>query len=158
MAGLTFAVTLVCALGAGLIAGVFFGFSSFIMTALGQQPPAHGIAAMQAINVVVLNPVFLGVFVGTAALCGLLIVVALLASSGPAALARIGGGLLYVVGTFGVTLRFNVPLNNALARVEPASAEGASLWADYLVRWTTWNHVRTAAGLLAAAALTLSLC
>ena len=158
MTGLGFALTLACALGSGLIAGVFFGFSSFVMGALGRLPPAHGIAAMQVINVVVINPVFLGAFVGTAILGGVLIVVALLASSGSTALARIVGRLLYIAGTFGVTMMFNVPLNDALMRVAPESAEGASFWAHYLARWTMWNHVRTAAGLLAAAALTLSLC
>ena len=36
----------------------------------------------------------------------------------------IAGGLLYVVGMFVVTMVFNVPLNNALAAVDPASPEG----------------------------------
>jgi uncharacterized membrane protein len=39
------------------------------------------------------------------------------------------GSLFYLVGTVGVTIAFNVPLNNALAIVKPESAEGASLWA-----------------------------
>jgi len=53
---------------------------------------------------------------------------------------------------------FNVPLNEALAKVEPTSINGASLWASYLNNWTAWNHVRTAAALAAAASLTISLC
>jgi uncharacterized membrane protein len=39
----------------------------------------------------------------------------------------------------------NVPLNNALAAVDPSSPDAASLWARYLTDWTLWNHVRTAA-------------
>lgn len=66
---LLFALRLVSALGSGLIAGVFFAFSTFVMTALARRPPAEGMAAMQAINVAVLNPLFLGVFVGTAVTC-----------------------------------------------------------------------------------------
>ena len=64
---------LVC-LGAGTIGGVFFGFSTFVMKALAQLSEAQGIAAMQRINVVVLNPLFLGVFVGTAVFAGVRVV------------------------------------------------------------------------------------
>jgi uncharacterized membrane protein len=47
-----------------------------------------------------------------------------------------------------------VPRNNALAAVSPQSAEAAALWTDYLSSWTTWNHVRTVASLVAALLLT----
>jgi uncharacterized membrane protein len=68
---MTVFVPALLALGAGLVAGVFFAFSSFVMKALAQLPAEQGVAAMQRINVVVLNPAFLGVFVGTAAIAGL---------------------------------------------------------------------------------------
>ncbi|HVF15423.1 MAG TPA: hypothetical protein VNA21_00875 [Steroidobacteraceae bacterium] len=58
--------TIAATLGAGTIAGVFFASSTFIMRALKRLPAAQGIAAMQHINVTVLNPWFLSVFVGTA--------------------------------------------------------------------------------------------
>ncbi len=38
-------------LGSGLVAGIFFAFSSFVMRALGQLRENQGIAAMKAINV-----------------------------------------------------------------------------------------------------------
>ena len=62
-------MSFLAALGNGLMAGMFFAFSVFIMTALGRLPPDHGIAAMQSINIVILNPMFLSVFMGTAAIC-----------------------------------------------------------------------------------------
>ena len=62
--GLVFALTLIAALGSGLMAGVFFAFSSFVMTALARLAPAPGIAAMQSINVVVINPLFMAGFLG----------------------------------------------------------------------------------------------
>ena len=75
---------LAAALGAATIGGVFFAFSTFVMRALGQLPPTQGVAAMQRINVVVLNPVFLGIFVGTAVLQGLVAAAgALRLGSGP---------------------------------------------------------------------------
>ena len=67
------------------------------------------------------------------------------------------GSLLYVVGTFGVTVAFNVPLNDALASAKPGSPEAARLWANYLATWTMWNHVRTFAAVLALAAFVVSL-
>lgn len=153
-----FALTLLSALGSGLIAGAFFAFSTFVMGALGRLPVAHGIAAMQSINVVVINPWFLGVFVGTAAACAFLVVAALLTWQAPGAMLLVVGALLYFAGTFLATMFFNVPLNDALAAVAPDSAEGAGLWSRYLITWTNWNHIRTLAALAASAALTIALC
>jgi uncharacterized membrane protein len=48
--GLLFVLTLFAALGCGLVAGVFFAFSTFVMKALARLPAEQGIAAMQAIN------------------------------------------------------------------------------------------------------------
>jgi uncharacterized membrane protein len=67
--GLLFSITLVAALGCGLMAGLFFAFSVSVMKALARLPSAEGIAAMQSINVAIINPVFLAVFFGTAAAC-----------------------------------------------------------------------------------------
>ncbi len=154
---LHFALTLISALGCGLMAGVFFAFSAFIMNALARLPPAQGIAAMQSINVAVINPMFGAVFFGTAAACVLLAVSSLLRWHKPGAVYLLAGNLLYLAGVMLVTFVFNVPRNDALAAVDPASAEGASLWAGYVTSWTAWNHVRTAAALAAAVSHTVAL-
>ena len=153
-----FALTLVAALGCGLMAGVFFAFSAFVMKALARLPVAEGIAAMQSINVAVINPVFLGVFLGTAATCLLVMVASLWQWHSPGTIHVLVGGALYLVGTFFVTMACNVPKNNALASVAPADPDSASLWASYIITWTAWNHTRTAAALAAAAALTMAFC
>lgn len=150
-------LTLLAALGSGLIAGVFFAFSSFVMRAFARLPPAEGMAAMQSVNVAVLNPLFLSVFVGTAAACGTAIVFSWLRWNQPGTVYLLAGGLLYLIGTFLVTMVFNVPRNDALAAVAPADPESARLWANYLSSWTAWNHVRTAAALAAAASFSLAL-
>jgi uncharacterized membrane protein len=155
--GLPFALILATALGCGLNAGVFFAFSSFVMKALARLPPAQGIAAMQSINVRAVTPWFMTAFFGTAALCVLLVIAAVLRWSEPGAVWLLVGSLLYLVGSIGVTMAFNVPRNNALATVAPESAEGVGLWARYVTDWTAWNHVRTGACLAAAAALTMAL-
>ncbi len=62
-----FALKLFSALGCGLMAGVFFAFSTFVMNALARLQPTQGIAAMQSINITVINPLFMAAFLGTAA-------------------------------------------------------------------------------------------
>jgi uncharacterized membrane protein len=155
---LLFVLTFCSALGCGLMAGVFFAFSAFVMSALAHLAPAQGIAAMQSINVAVINPWFMTVFLGTAAACGVLAVSSLLMWHRPGAAYLLAGSLLYLVGTLMVTIVFNVPRNDSLATVDPAGVDGARLWAGYVASWTAWNHVRTAAALAAAASLTMALC
>ena len=140
-------VTLLCALGAGTIGGFFFAFSVCVMAALSRQPAPQAIATMQAINIVVLNPLFLGAFLGTAALCVIVSGLAVLDWDGASSACLLAGSALYVLGSFFVTMRFNVPRNDALAAVSPDSAEGQRVWSDYLSSWTAWNHVRCVASL-----------
>lgn len=147
----------ISALGSGLMAGAFFAFSSFVMEALGKLPASQGIAAMQSINVVVINPVFLGVLFGTAGLALFLGFGAMRHLGDLRAIGVMAGAGFYVIGTVLVTMVFNVPLNNALAAVDPASGEGAAIWVDYLRNWTNWNHVRTLAALAASGAFTSAL-
>ena len=133
------------AIGCGLLAGLYFAFSAFIMTSLGRIDQAAGISAMNAINVDIVRSSFLPIFLGTTLVSAVLAGVALLRWSEPGALPMLAGGVIYVLGMFVVTMLFNVPLNDALAAVSPASAEGGALWARYLRDWALWNHVRTLA-------------
>ena len=154
---LLFAVTLFAALGCGLVAGVFFAFSTFVMKALSRLPHGEGIAAMQSINVAALNRWFMGAFFGTAVACVLALVFSLLRWREPGAVCLLAGSTLYLVGSLLVTALFNVPRNEALASIVPTDPDVASHWADYLAAWTAWNHVRTTASLAAAASFTVAL-
>jgi uncharacterized membrane protein len=150
-----------------------------VMRSLAQLPVQHGIAAMQAINAAALRPAFLWVFTGMAALCAAVVVGSLRPAflwvfTGMAALCAavvVGslldwhdaspyvmvGGLLYLIGSFGLTVGYHVPRNEALDRVEPSSPDAASHWSRYVRDWTAWNHVRGAAAVAAAALLTIAL-
>jgi uncharacterized membrane protein len=140
------------ALGCGLMAGLYFAFSTFIMTALARIPQSHGIAAMQSINRVILRSLFLPLFFGTTLVSAGVAVFAVLTLWGsPVATVLLAAGLVYVLGMFVCTMVFNVPLNNALDAVDPASSEATPLWQRYLTRWTLWNHVRTIASTIASA-------
>jgi len=150
-------LTFVAALGSGLVAGIFFAFSNFVMKALARVTPAQGIAAMQSINVVVLNRWFFAVFFGTAACCLALAIASFVRWQRPGAGYLLAGSLLYLIGTILVTITCNVPLNDALAAVDPSNADAGPVWTNYLKNWTAWNHVRTIAGLTAAASFTVAL-
>jgi uncharacterized membrane protein len=145
-------LTFVTALGCGLSAGALFAFSSFVMRALARIQPAQGIAAMQSINVMAPTPVFMAALFGTGLACVALVVWALAAwddSYGPWLLA---GSALYLAGPVGVTMAYNVPRNNALARLDPADPGAEAYWRRYVTEWTRANHLRVALGLAAAAA------
>jgi uncharacterized membrane protein len=149
-------VTFATALGCGLSAGVFFAFSSFVMPALDRLAPAQSIRAMNSINKLAVTPVFMTALFGTALGCAVLGVWAVTSwGERPAAFA-LAGCALFLVGAIVVTIAANVPLNDALMKVDPEATDAATRWSAYLSDWTPWNHVRAvtaiaASGLLIAA-------
>jgi uncharacterized membrane protein len=138
-----------CALGCGLLAGLYFAFSVFIMSALDRLGPAAGAAAMNAINSVILRSLFMPVFLLSSLASLVLAAIGVLRWGEPGAGLLIAGGLCYFVGMFVVTMAFNVPLNNLLQSSQAGNVEAH--WKRYVVSWTRWNHVRTLASLLASA-------
>jgi len=157
MSSITIVATILALLGSALIGGVFFAFSSFVMKALARVPSAEGIAAMQSINVVVLNPSFLGAFMGTAVLSLLIAGFAATGWGVPSAPWFLAGALLYIAGTFLVTVLGNVPLNDQLAAISAADSGSAAVWEHYLDRWTRLNTIRTIAAMAAALMFALGL-
>lgn len=151
LAQIVTAAIFIAALGSGLMAGLYFAYSTSVMGGLARMPAPQSIAAMNHINVVILNPVFLTVFMGTAVVA----VIAALATAFGIGSARttfvIAGAVLFVVFNIIVTMTINVPMNDALAAAGPDGANSAALWTTYLDRWVFWTHVR-AVGCLAALA------
>ena len=137
-------------IGSAAVGGIFFAFSNFVMKALARLPSSEGMAAMQSINVVVLNPVFLGLFAGTAILSFLMIIIAVFGWDYSFSPYYLLGGLFYIVGTFLVTGIGNVPLNNHLASIEPTDTDAHAIWHQYLNKWTRLNSIRTICALAAS--------
>ncbi len=148
---------LIAAVGCGMVAGVFFAFSSFVMPALKQLRTVQGIAAMQSINVSAVTPAFMSLLFGTAAVCLALLVLEVTAFAGETSRLVQGASIVYLLGVTGVTIVRNVPLNNRLAGLNPESPDGTAFWSDYLNDWTAWNHLRTAAALIATGMLMAAL-
>jgi len=149
-----FAFVVLGAVGCGLMAGLLFAFSNFVMRALLQQPPESGMRTMQAVNALIQNPVFFLLFFGTALATLYLAVISAfhLSQSGSALLLL--GSMLYLIGAFAVTVAVNVPLNNGLAEHSASASDAAEYWQNYVASWLKWNHVRTIASVCAAGLLT----
>ncbi|MEM7201170.1 MAG: anthrone oxygenase family protein, partial [Planctomycetota bacterium] len=151
IATLAFYLAIATAVSAALVGGILFAFSTFIMPALARRPAAQAAAAMQAINETVYTPWVMVPFVGTGfALLALTAMAWLGAAPALGAPLHVSGATgLYVCGCILLTGTRNVPMNEHLATLEPTSDEAARYWPHYGSRWTAWNHLRTAACLLA---------
>jgi len=136
------------ALSSGLIAGVYFAFSGFIMKAFAKLETAQSVTAMNAINEIILRSLFMPVFFASSIISLLLIVAAIAYWDEAGAGLALIAGMVYFIGMFVCTVVFNVPLNNALSRLGPASDNAQQAWSHYLKNWTKWNHLRTVSSLV----------
>lgn len=104
--------------GSGVVTGLLFAFSNFVMRALDDLPTGQGMFAMQRINERIINPIFLIFFMGTLVLCLIIVVVSALELGASGHAYFLAGAVVYPLGPFGpfgITILFNVPLNNKLA-------------------------------------------
>ena len=148
-------LSIAAAIGNGLLAGVFFAFSTFVIQSLSALGPGAAVAAMQSINKVILRSAFMPLFFGsTIAGVGALLL-AIVNSTANAYL--VTGCLLNLVGVFVVTVLFNVPLNNKLKAVDAHGEDCGDAWTSYTSGWLPWNHVRTVLPLLSSVAFVLAL-
>lgn len=150
-------VVVIAAVGCAVMSGVFFTFSSFMMQALHRLPAAQGIAAMQSINATIATPLFVLALLGTAASSLVLAMVSVTRLSEPDAPLVLAGSMLYLVGCMMVTIRYHIPRNQALDRLDPGAASSAAQWNQFVPRWIAVNHVRTLAAVAAVMAYLLAL-
>lgn len=148
---------LAAAVWLAVMAGFFWSFSVVVMPGLDQTDPLTALAAMQAINRAVGNAFFAVGFFGAPLVCLLLLGRAIVRRRDLRAWLAAVGGLIYLAGAFGVTVAFNVPLNDDLARLDPVNAANAPLMTHYIEDWLAGNHLRTLTSLLAALVLAASL-
>ena len=146
------------AVGSAAVGGLFYAFSTFVMRGLDRTGPAAAITAMRGINAEAQsNAPFLALFFGAALLALAVGVVAAAQLRQPGSGYLLAGAVLAVVAMV-VTVAFNVPLNDRLAELDPATltaTDAAREWQHYLGPWTAWNHVRTVAPLLGAVLMLL---
>ena len=116
------------------------------MRSLGRTSGTGGIEAMQIINREVFRWIFMVLFLGLVPVSLFLVVYGLTSLDGTARTMIVLAGMVYLIGSFGVTIRFNVPMNEMLAGMEISHEITKMYWTEvYLPRWTFWNSVRMAA-------------
>ncbi|WP_353721292.1 anthrone oxygenase family protein [Dyadobacter sp. 676] len=131
---------LVTALASGLIAGLFYSYSCSVNPGLAGIPDAGYLTSVQSINRAILNPVFFFSFTGTL----LLLPVSTYQHFGTGRFYwLLGATILYATGTFGVTMFGNVPLNNALDKINLANATAQELAGHRLRFEIPWNRLHT---------------
>ncbi|WP_027945751.1 DUF1772 domain-containing protein [Amycolatopsis taiwanensis] len=148
---------LVAAVGAGAAGGVFFAFSTFVMTGLRELPPNQAIGAMQAINRGAPRSAWFMALLGVTAVVALVVGIRSLGRlSAPSSWLVLAGCVLYLACLV-VLAAYHVPHNDALALVDANAAGAEAEWNSYFTGWVAWNHVRTLTALGGSALFTLAL-
>lgn len=138
----------IAAISSGLMAGVYFAFSGFIMQAFGKIDTTQSIAAMNSINKTILRSSFMPLFFGSSIISVLLMITAIFRWGESGIELMLVAGAVYFVGMFVCTILFNVPLNNSLAKLDQNNSNAHQVWSRYLKKWTSWNHLRTVSSLV----------
>ncbi len=140
--------TWLLAIGVGVMAGVYFAFSAFVMRAFDILPAEQAIEAMNAVNLVIVKSPFLALFFGSTVLALAQVILSLAYLQGIPLYLGVIAGLVYLFSMFLCTVLFNVPLNNQLASFDALKENADYAWVSYRCRWTRWNHLRTIGSLV----------
>ncbi|WP_209860145.1 anthrone oxygenase family protein [Chitinophaga sp. OAE865] len=142
-----------------LMAGLFYAFAVSVNIAFAKLPDAAYITATQAINVAIVNPAFLVSFLGAP----VLLIWAAWLHARPVFTRRsryiLAAAVIFVIGTFGVTVLANIPLNDQLAAFSTEGASTAELHhmrEAFAIPWNNWHLVRTMAGIVALVLLVVA--
>jgi uncharacterized membrane protein len=133
-----------------LSAGLFFAWSCSVMPGLARLSDKEFVAAMQAVNRAIQNPIFFTVFFGAP----IFLVISTVLHYGEFARFSflLAATIIYLTGNFGVTIFGNVPMNDTLDRFDLKSAsdeEIARQRANFERRWNNLNHIRAVSSTLA---------
>ncbi|HTE73415.1 MAG TPA: anthrone oxygenase family protein [Actinomycetes bacterium] len=124
----------------GLLAGTYLALGVAVMPALHGLPDDTFVRVMNRINVVIVNPLFLTLFLGAPVLAVILAIV----RSDPLTIAAAVAAVSVVVTTIAV----NVPLNDALTKGGTREA--------YEGPWVLWHYFRTGVAAVAFSLLCIA--
>jgi uncharacterized membrane protein len=152
------AALLAAILTTALQAGLYYAFACAVRPGLARGDDRTFVAAMQQVNVAIINPWFLVTFLGAPVLAGLAAVLSL-GGTNRALLGWAALGTVFAVATFVITLALNVPLNDALAAAGDPDrvTDLAAVRAAFAPPWGRWNTVRAVTSTLAVGCLAWAL-
>ncbi len=146
---MTTIILILTATSTALIAGLFYAYSCSVTLGLGKLSDEGYLSAIQSINREILNPVFYATFMGTFFLLPLSTWLEYNADGASKRfLFLLAATSVYAIGTFGVTIAGNVPLNEALDKfnIQAASAEELKHQRTFFeMPWNKLNNIRAIA-------------
>jgi uncharacterized membrane protein len=150
--------TFLCA----LVAGFLFAFAVVAMPGIRNLNDAEFIRAFQVMDRVIQDnqPVFLIVWVGSAVVLLVALVLGLGQLEGVDRLLLVASAIVYILGVQLPTVAINVPLNNRLQMLDVVNldeAERQTARNDFEPRWNRWNAIRALLSSLAVALLIILL-
>ena len=132
------------------MAGLFYSWSCSVMPGFARLKDREFVAAMQATNRAILNPVFFAAFFGAPVF---LVISTILFYGEPSKFyLLLAATVIYLIGNFGVTIAGNVPMNNSLDSFDleiASDEETARQRTNFESRWTNLNHLRAVASTIA---------
>ena len=132
------------------MAGLFYAWSCSVMLGFARLPDREFVSAMQVTNRAIQNPVFFAAFFGAPIF--LPISTFLHYGQSPRFWFLLASTVIYLIGTFGVTVFGSVPLNNTLDRFDLQSSSEAEITAqraNFEGRWNNLNTIRAVSSALA---------
>jgi uncharacterized membrane protein len=141
----------------GLTAGLFYSWSVSVTPGIGRLGDREYLAAFQAMNRAIINPVFMLCFLGTAVMLPISTFVNYSQPLSQTFWLLLGATVCYLFGVIAVTFVGNIPMNNALDRLNIVSStteQLATFRAQFENKWNTLNHIRSFAN---TAALVLAI-
>ena len=143
-----------------LVAGFLFAFAIVVMPGLGRLDDLAFLRSFRSIDGIIQRnqPLFLMVWVGSALTLIAAAALGLSALEGSAQIALVATTLLYLLGVQAPTIAINIPLNNAIQKLNPAAIDGAvarRARAEFEAEWNRWNLVRTICACVVSGSLLL---
>ena len=136
----------------GLVAGLFYGYDCSVVKGLGLLKDEAYLQSFQHINSVIQRPYFFVSFMGSLLLLPVASWLNYYNGNYTAFYLLLAATLIYFIGVFGVTIAFNVPLNEKLDQfnINTATASAiADMRSMFEAPWKRYNSTRTAASVLA---------
>ena len=137
-----------------LVTGLYFGFSVSVNGGLHRLNDYEYVKAVQSINTVIQNPFFIVSFIGPVLLLPLATFLQRDANSMQFAL-LLASSVLYIAGSFGLTMVGNVPLNQRLAKFDVTKASGNEIAQAREGFEKPWNRLHTIRTIVSIAATVL---
>ena len=150
----------VATVSCALVAGLVFGFAVVVMPGIAKLSDRDFLRAFKRMDRIIQNrqPLFMLVWVGSIVSVVLMLVLGTLQLRGVARHLLWFASGLYLMAVQGPTLRFNIPLNNAVQALDLeqlTDPELAEARAQFEAPWNRWNRFRTVAAIVSVVALLL---